>query len=59
MDTDHDGSLSFEEFKRAMYSYHIATEENEIRAIFKYFDLNNDGSISYNEFLRQVVGEMN
>ena len=59
MDIDRNGSLSYDEFKRALYGYHITADEKEVQAVFEYFDLNSDGSISYNEFLRQIVGEMN
>lgn len=59
MDKDRNGSLSFQEVKQAMYSYHICDTDKEIQAIFEVFDTDRSGSICFNEFIRAIVGEMN
>ena len=59
MDKNLNGSLDFQEFKRALQDYRICQDENEIRAVFNQFDTNRNGAIRYNEFMRAIVGEMN
>ena len=50
VDTDHDGSVNFQEFLDMMSkSSGSANTEDEIREAFKVFDKNDDGFISESE----------
>lgn len=59
MDDDNSGSLSEQEFNKAMKDYRIQVTPDETIKLFALFDVNGDGVISYDEFLRVVIGEMN
>ena len=59
MDDDSSGSLNISEFKKAMNECALSLSEQEIAALFKYFDLDKSGSIDFEEFLGGVRGAMN
>jgi len=59
MDKNKNGSLDYNEVKKAMFDYHIAQDDDEIRAVFELFDTDRSGSITYKEFIRKIVGVMN
>lgn len=58
MDKNRNGTLEYDEVKRAMYAYHIATTDREIQAMFEIFDTNQDGKLNFREFVREIVGPM-
>lgn len=59
MDKDRNGQLDYNEVKRAMYDYHIASSDKEIQAIFEICNTNRNQKLDFHEFIRAVVGEMN
>jgi Ca2+-binding EF-hand superfamily protein len=59
IDDDNSNLLSLEEFKKAMNEHTMDMTENEVRALFKYFDQSDDGYISYDEFLVGLRGDLN
>ena len=58
-DDDNSKSIDVNEFLKICKDYRIGLEDNEIKAMFKSFDLDGQGSIDYEEFLRAAIGEMN
>lgn len=58
-DDDRSGSLSKEEFKKAMHDFRIGLNEQEVVRAFDIFDRDGSGDISYDEFLRSIRGRMN
>jgi len=57
-DTDHDGVLTFLEFKAALAKYGFGQlSEDEVMIIMKHFDQRQDGQISYNEFCDAILDE--
>lgn len=59
MDDDKSGKLNYQEFAKAMKELRIGLQEEDLKKLFKLFDLNKDGEISYPEFLKMICGEMN
>jgi Ca2+-binding EF-hand superfamily protein len=58
-DDDRSGSLSKEEFKKAMHDFRIGLDQKQVGRAFDIFDRDGSGDISYDEFLRSVRGAMN
>jgi len=50
LDTDHDGVLTYDEFKLALEKYGFQMSQPEILIIMKHFDTRQDGQVGYNEF---------
>jgi Ca2+-binding EF-hand superfamily protein len=57
-DTNGNGTLEFNEFKKAIEDYDINLHPKDVENLFKNFDLNGDGLIQYEEFLRTFIGQM-
>ncbi|XP_008835071.1 calmodulin-like protein 5 [Nannospalax galili] len=58
VDTDGDGTISFDEFLAAMAKYASGgIAEKELRAVFSVFDQNGDGHISVDE-LKQAMTQL-
>jgi hypothetical protein len=55
MDDDGSGSLSFQEFKKAMQDIGLGLNDVELIVLFKRFDVSGKQSISYNDFLTTVA----
>jgi len=49
-DADHDGVLTYAEFKQALDKWHFTLRDEEVIILMKHFDARQDGQISYNEF---------
>lgn len=58
MDANGNGTLEYEEFKRACNDYRIHTSDDEAQKIFKIFDKNHDGTISFDEFMNALLGPL-
>lgn len=57
MDDDSSGSLSYEEFKKAMKEMDFV--EGELQSLFRFFDRDCNGFISYDEFITGLRGDLN
>lgn len=49
-DKDHSGSINADEFKAVLYTYGMATTEEELQRLVSKFDVDGDGTIRYDEF---------
>lgn len=58
-DDNNSGSLSFEEFSKAVRDFGVNLDPIDVQGLFKSMDLDGSGEIDFNEFLRVVVGDMN
>mmetsp|Transcript_13860 Transcript_13860/g.25470 ORF Transcript_13860/g.25470 Transcript_13860/m.25470 type:complete len:748 (+) Transcript_13860:71-2314(+) len=56
-DADHDGVITFEEFKLALKKFYLNLADDEVLIIMKHFDKRHDGQISYNEFCDALLDE--
>jgi hypothetical protein len=57
-DTDHDGVLTFGEFKTALGKYGFGQlADGEIMVIMKHFDTRGTGQVSYNQFCDTILEE--
>lgn len=56
MDDNNSGTLDIQEFWKALCDFRIAMSQEECRALFDKFDINNDGEISYEELMYAVTG---
>merc|ERR1719478_2086904 len=57
-DTDHDGVLTFAEFKTALAKYGFGQlSDTEVTLVMKHFDRRQDGQVSYNEFCDALLDE--
>jgi len=59
MDDNNSMSLDKYEFSKGMTDFMLGFNQQEVDALFNYFDIDRDGLIDYNEFLRTVRGPMN
>eukprot|EP00605_Chrysophyceae_sp_TOSAG23-4_P000792 GSChrysophyteH1.ASY1.ANO1.881.1 assembled CDS len=57
-DKDGSGSLDWEEFAGTMQRSHLSPSRGDMRALFKYLDVNNDERISISEFLDIMTEEL-
>eukprot|EP00761_Pharyngomonas_kirbyi_P001747 gb/GECH01001751.1/.p1 GENE.gb/GECH01001751.1/~~gb/GECH01001751.1/.p1 ORF type:complete len:186 (+),score=67.17 gb/GECH01001751.1/:1-558(+) len=55
-DTNHDGSISFDEFVNAMSVMTRGTPDEKVEFAFQLYDLNHDGFISKEELLEIIQG---
>jgi Ca2+-binding EF-hand superfamily protein len=56
-DTDHDGVLTFGEFKKCLQKFSFVLGDEETLQIMKHFDSRQDGQVSYNEFCDALLEE--
>jgi hypothetical protein len=49
-DQDHDGIITFTEFRQALEKFGFMLDDKDTLAIMQHFDRNGDGQVSYNEF---------
>lgn len=56
-DTDRDGVITFDEFKKAVEKFNFMLSEEEIVQLMRHFDTRRDGQISYNEFCDALLEE--
>ena len=59
MDESKSGKIGEQEFNKAIKELRMGVTEENIKRLFKMFDVNHDGTIVYKEFMRIVVGDMN
>ncbi|DBA04153.1 TPA: LOW QUALITY PROTEIN: hypothetical protein N0F65_004261 [Lagenidium giganteum] len=59
MDDDENGSISIDEFQRALKESKVHLPPADVQNLFHYFDANHDGSIDFDEFLLGVREPMN
>merc|ERR1719421_264155 len=56
-DADHDGVITFKEFKQALEKFGFMLSEPEALVLMKHFDKRQDGQITYNAFCDALVDE--
>jgi Ca2+-binding EF-hand superfamily protein len=56
-DRDSSGTLSKDEFARALREFGVRLSQGELRQLFVVFDADGSGEISYEEFERAISGE--
>lgn len=56
-DTDHDGVLTFAEFRKGLEKFGFQLPDEEVMLIMKHFDTRQDGQVSYNEFCDALLDE--
>eukprot|EP00747_Dinoflagellata_sp_TGD_P211066 gnl/TRDRNA2_/TRDRNA2_84270_c1_seq1.p1 gnl/TRDRNA2_/TRDRNA2_84270_c1~~gnl/TRDRNA2_/TRDRNA2_84270_c1_seq1.p1 ORF type:complete len:576 (-),score=143.73 gnl/TRDRNA2_/TRDRNA2_84270_c1_seq1:146-1732(-) len=56
-DTDHDGVITYAEFKAALERWGFQLQEKEIMTLMMHFDTRKDGQVSYNEFCDVLLDE--
>jgi len=59
MDDNNSRSLDIYEFTKAVKDYMLGFNDNEIKTLYGYFDIDRSGSVDYDEFLRVLRGPMN
>ena len=52
VDTDHSGSISYEEFASLLLRWDIALDDAEFRRLIHHYDPNEDGTITYAEWIK-------
>jgi Ca2+-binding EF-hand superfamily protein len=57
-DDNGSGTLTMNEFVKAIHDYGIEIEEIDIQNLFKTMDIDSNGQVDFTEFLRVIVGEM-
>jgi len=57
LDTDHDGVLTFSEFKKALQKFNMMLTDPEIEQVMRHFDHDKNGQVSYNDFCDVVLEE--
>merc|ERR1712025_346844 len=56
-DSDHDGVLTKDEFKKALEKWGYMITPEEALVIMKHFDTRQDGQVSYNEFCDALLDQ--
>jgi Ca2+-binding EF-hand superfamily protein len=56
-DTDHDGVMTFGEFKKCLQKFSFTLSDEETLQIMRHFDTRQDGQVSYNEFCDALLEE--
>jgi Ca2+-binding EF-hand superfamily protein len=56
-DTDHDGVMTFTEFKKCLEKFSFKLSDAEVLQIMKHFNTHQDGQVSYNEFCDAILDE--
>jgi len=56
-DNDHDGVLTFAEFKKGLEKFGFMLSDEEAMLVMKHFDTRQDGQVSYNEFCDALLDE--
>lgn len=54
-DTDASGDIDPDEFFAAMHAFGLEFTEDQVLALFGYYDIDRDGSLSYYEFIEKVL----
>jgi len=54
-DTDASGDIDPDEFYAAMHAFGLEFTEDQVLALFGYYDIDRDGSLSYYEFIDKVL----
>lgn len=57
MDLDHDGVLTYDEFKLGLEKWGFQLAPEDVIILMKHFDTREDGQVSYNEFCDQLLDE--
>jgi hypothetical protein len=56
-DLDHDGVMTYPEFRNVLRKFNFHLSEPEILAVMRHFDGSMDGQVGYNEFCDAVLDE--
>ena len=59
MDDDGSGTLSYDEFTKALKEHSLGLTEKNMRELFSYFDKDGSTTVTYDEFLGGVRGALN
>lgn len=54
-DTDGSGDIDPDEFYAAMHAFGLEFTEDQVLALFGYYDIDRDGALSYYEFIEKVL----
>merc|ERR1719230_1622964 len=54
-DSDASGDIDPDEFYAAMHAFGLEFTEDQVLALFGYYDVDRDGSLSYYEFIEKVL----
>lgn len=57
IDTDHNGFLTFDEFKKAIQKFNMMLTDLEIEQVMRHFDHDKNGQVSYNDFCDVILEE--
>merc|ERR1712070_833480 len=55
-DADASGDIDPDEFYAAMHAFGLEFTEDQVMALFGYYDVDRDGALSYYEFIDKVLG---
>lgn len=56
-DSDASGDIDPDEFYAAMHAFGLEFTEDQVMALFGYYDVDRDGGLSYYEFIDKVLGD--
>lgn len=56
-DSDASGDIDPDEFYAAMHAFGLEFTEDQVMALFGYYDIDRDGGLSYYEFIDKVLGD--
>jgi len=56
-DSDGSGDIDPDEFYAAMHAFGLEFTEDQVMALFGYYDIDRDGGLSYYEFIEKVLGD--
>ena len=59
MDDDGSGTLSYDEFTKALKEHSLGLTDKNMRELFSYFDKDGSTTVTYDEFLAGVRGALN